>query len=148
MYIFDVHVGEHMRCVSVSIPVCSALLYVQSSVTNLLRFSWHQYFASMSVYVITTYLHMPNCCWFWWPGAAMINSLSYFLYIKWTQNRNVFLTVHHKYRIISFTNFNAQFLYSLTICVTLQSSTCFEHQHANLQVDKLYYHSIWYRHSL
>jgi len=32
--------------------------------------------------------------------------------------------------------------------VTLQSSTCFEHQHANLQEDKLYYHSIWYRHSL
>jgi len=27
--------------------------------------------------------------------------------------------------------------------VTLQSSTCFEHQHALLQEDKLYYHSIW-----
>ena len=32
--------------------------------------------------------------------------------------------------------------------VTLQSSTRFEHQHAHLQEDKLYYHSIWYRHSL
>jgi len=32
--------------------------------------------------------------------------------------------------------------------VTLQSSTCFEHQQAHLQEDKLYYHSIWYRHSL
>ena len=32
--------------------------------------------------------------------------------------------------------------------VTLQSSTCFEHQHAHLQEDKLYYHSICYRHSL
>ena len=32
--------------------------------------------------------------------------------------------------------------------VTLQSSTCFEHQHAHLQEDKMYYHSIWYRHSL
>jgi hypothetical protein len=32
--------------------------------------------------------------------------------------------------------------------VTLQSSTCFEHYHAHLQEDKLYYHSIWYRHSL
>jgi len=31
--------------------------------------------------------------------------------------------------------------------VTLQSSTCFEHQHAHLREDKLYYHSIWYRHS-
>ena len=30
----------------------------------------------------------------------------------------------------------------------LQSSTCFEHQHTHLQEDKLYYHSIWYRHSL
>jgi hypothetical protein len=34
------------------------------------------------------------------------------------------------------------------IYVTLQSSTCFEHQHAHLQEDKLYNHSIWYRHSL
>ena len=32
--------------------------------------------------------------------------------------------------------------------VTLQSSTCFEHQHAHLQEDKKYYHRIWYRHSL
>jgi hypothetical protein len=32
--------------------------------------------------------------------------------------------------------------------VTLQSLTCFEHQHAHLQEDKLYYHSTWYRHSL
>ena len=32
--------------------------------------------------------------------------------------------------------------------VTLQSSTWFEHQHAHLQEDKFYYHSIWYRHSL
>ena len=32
--------------------------------------------------------------------------------------------------------------------VTLQSSTVFEHQHARLQEDKLYYHSIWYRHSV
>ena len=32
--------------------------------------------------------------------------------------------------------------------VTLQSSTCFEYQHAHLQEDKLYYHSIWYRQSL
>jgi len=32
--------------------------------------------------------------------------------------------------------------------VTLQSSTGFEHQHANLQEDKSYYHSIWYRHCL
>jgi len=32
--------------------------------------------------------------------------------------------------------------------VTLQSLTCFEHQHAHLLEDKLYYHSIWYHHSL
>ena len=32
--------------------------------------------------------------------------------------------------------------------VTLQSSTCFEHQNAHLQEDKFYYHSIWYRHSV
>jgi len=32
--------------------------------------------------------------------------------------------------------------------VSLQSSTCFNHQHAHLQEDKFYYHSIWYRHSV
>ena len=32
--------------------------------------------------------------------------------------------------------------------VTLQSSTCFEQQHAHLQEDKLYYHSIWYHRSV
>jgi len=32
--------------------------------------------------------------------------------------------------------------------VTLQSSTCFERQRAHLQEDKLYYHSICYRHFL
>jgi len=32
--------------------------------------------------------------------------------------------------------------------ITLKSSKCFEHQHDHLQEDKLYYHSIWYRHSL
>jgi len=31
---------------------------------------------------------------------------------------------------------------------TLKSSIYFEHQHAYLQEDKFYYHSIWYRHSL
>ena len=42
-----------------------------------------------------------------------------------------------------------KFFYSITICyVTLQSLKCFEHQHAHLQEDKLYYHSIWYHHSL
>ena len=54
----------------------------------------------------------------------------------------------HLFGLISFTTFNAQFLYSLTIYITLQSSTCFEHQHAHLQEEKLYYHSIWYRHCL
>ena len=44
---------------------------------------------------------------------------------------------------------NAQILLFINnMYVTLQSSTCFEHQHAHLQEDKLYYHSIWYRHSL
>jgi len=39
-------------------------------------------------------------------------------------------------KLISLTNFNAQFLYSInSIYVTLQSSTCFEHQHAHLQED-------------
>ena len=50
--------------------------------------------------------------------------------------------------IISFTNFNAQFLFINNMYVTLQSSTYFEHQHAPLQDDKFYYHSIWYRQSL
>ena len=54
-------------------------------------------------------------------------------------------------------NFKSHFIYKLQCTIplfinnmyaTLQSSTCFEHQHAHLQEDKLYYHSIWYRHSL
>jgi hypothetical protein len=32
--------------------------------------------------------------------------------------------------------------------VTLKSSTRFEQQHAHLQEDKFYYHSIWYHNSL
>jgi len=40
------------------------------------------------------------------------------------------------------------FFIDYNMYVTLQSSTYFEHQHAHLQEDKLYYHSIWYRHSL
>jgi len=31
--------------------------------------------------------------------------------------------------------------------VTLRSSTCFEHHAAHPQEDKLYHHSLWYRHS-
>ena len=57
--------------------------------------------------------------------------------------------LYYKRRLITVTNFTAQFLYSINnIYVTLQSSTRFEHQHAHFQEDKLYYHSIWYRHSL
>jgi len=44
---------------------------------------------------------------------------------------------------------NAQILlFYNNMYVILQSSTCFEQQHAHLQEDKLHYHSIWYRHSL
>jgi len=32
--------------------------------------------------------------------------------------------------------------------VTLQSSTRFEHKHVHLKEEKLYYHSVWYCHSL
>ena len=54
-----------------------------------------------------------------------------------------------QYRLLSITNFNAQIpLFINNMYVTLQSTTCFEHQHAHLKEDKLYYHSIWYRHSL
>jgi len=31
--------------------------------------------------------------------------------------------------------------------VTLRSSTCFEQHAAHPQEDKLYHHSLWYRHS-
>ena len=43
---------------------------------------------------------------------------------------------------------NAQFIYSIIIYVTLQSSTCFEQYSAHLQEVRLYYYSIWYRHSV
>ena len=56
---------------------------------------------------------------------------------------------NYKIRIISSTNFNAQFsLFINNMYVTLLSSTCFEHQHAHLQEEKFYSHSIWYLRSL
>ena len=52
-------------------------------------------------------------------------------------------------RIISSTNFNAQFsLFINNMSVTLLSSTYFEHQHAHLQEKKWYSHSVWYFRSL
>ena len=49
------------------------------------------------------------------------------------------------HRIISSTNFNVQFsLFINNMFVTLLSLTCFEHQHAHLQEEKLYSHSIFY----
>ena len=55
----------------------------------------------------------------------------------------------YTHRLISSTNFNAQFsLFINNMFVTLLSSTCFEHQHAHLQEEKLYSHSIWYLRSL
>ena len=64
--------------------------------------------------------------------------------------RNFKVIAHYKLiRIISATNFNAQFsVFVNNMFVTLLSSTCFEHQHAHLQEEKLYSHSIWYLHSL
>jgi len=51
-------------------------------------------------------------------------------------------------RLVSITNFNAQFIYSIIIIyITLQSLTCFEQYHAHLLEVKLYCYSIWYRHS-
>jgi len=45
--------------------------------------------------------------------------------------------------IISLTNFNAQFsIFINNMFVTLLPSTCFEHQHAHFQEEKLYSHSI------
>jgi len=54
------------------------------------------------------------------------------------------------YRLVSNYQLNAHFLYSITIYVyvTLQSSTYFEQYLVHLQEDKLYYYSLWYRHSL
>jgi len=39
-------------------------------------------------------------------------------------------------------------LFFNNIYVTLRSSTCFEQHTAHPQEDKLYHHSLWYRHSL
>jgi len=43
---------------------------------------------------------------------------------------------------------NAQFIYSIIIYITLQSSIPFEQYRAHPQEVKLYCYSIWYRHSL
>jgi len=53
-----------------------------------------------------------------------------------------------KKRLVSSYQLNAHFFYSITIYVTLLSSTCFDQYPAHSQEDKLYYYSLWYRHSL
>jgi hypothetical protein len=50
--------------------------------------------------------------------------------------------------LFSLPNLMHNFLFINNMYVTLLSSTCFEHQHAHLQEDKLYSHFIWYRRSL
>jgi len=74
-----------------------------------------------------------HCC----SGKATI--LSYF---------NVFLTVHHSIDLFPLPTLMHNPLFINNMNVPLQSSTCFEHQHAHFQEAKFYYHSIWYRHSL
>ena len=61
---------------------------------------------------------------------------------------DVFSTVHRSIELFHLPTLMHNSLFINNMYVTLQSSTCFEHQHAHLQKDKLYYHSILYRHSL
>ena len=42
---------------------------------------------------------------------------------------------------------NNSFIFN-NMYVTLRSSTCFEQRAAHHQEDKLYHHSLWYRHPL
>jgi hypothetical protein len=60
----------------------------------------------------------------------------------------VFSTMHHSIDVFHLQTLMHSSLFINNMYVTLQSSTCFDHQHAHLQEDKLYYHSICYRHSL
>ena len=57
------------------------------------------------------------------------------------------LTVHHSIDLFHLPTLMHNSLFINNMYVTLKSSTCFNHQHAHLQEDKLFYHSIWYRHS-
>ena len=67
-----------------------------------------------------------------------------------TRKRNffMFLTVYHSIDLFHLPTLMHKSLFINNMYVTLQSSTCFEHQHAHLQEDKLHYHSIWYHHCL
>jgi len=56
--------------------------------------------------------------------------------------------MHHSIELFHLPTLMHNSLFINNMYVTLLSSTCFEHQHAHLQEDKLYSHSIWYRHCL
>ena len=58
---------------------------------------------------------------------------------------HILLTVHPNIMIVIFSNLMQKFFIVIHL---LYSSTCFEHYYAHLQEDKLYFYSIWYRHSL
>jgi len=59
----------------------------------------------------------------------------------------IFLIVHHSIDLFHLPTLMHNSLFINNTFVSLQSSTCFEHQHAHLPENKLYYHRIWYHHS-
>ena len=61
---------------------------------------------------------------------------------------DVSLTVHHSIDLFHLPTLMHNSIFINSMYVTLLYSKCFEHEHAHLQEDKLYSHSIWYRRCL
>ena len=61
---------------------------------------------------------------------------------------DVFLTVHHSIDFFKLPTSCTIPLFCHNMYVTLRSLTCFEQHAAHHQEDKLYHHSLWYRHPL
>ena len=95
---------------------------------------------------------VPCCCCYgicFRAGCFIFVQLSFDLSVAIAHSSfYVFSTVHHSIDLFHLPTLMHNSLFYNNMYVTLQSSTCFEHQNARLQEGKLYYHSIWYRHSL
>ena len=87
------------------------------------------------IYILHTSMSLVIICW---THTSVTAGTAFILYYPYSRSADLFHlpTLMH----------NSLFINNMHI--TLHSSTCFEHQHAHLQEDKLYYHSIWYRNSL
>jgi hypothetical protein len=76
--------------------------------------------------------------------GVLLSIYSFFLFCN--AKFEVFLTLHHSINLFLLPTWCTIHVF-YNICITLNTSTCFEQYYAHLQEEKLYFYSIWYRHS-